>query len=82
LGGSVSGLGVGLVGAGVVGFDLAWPPALVEVRLEWAVEAQEHEPALALGRLDPVALRVSAGRSGLNVTVVVPSSFAVAAGVG
>jgi hypothetical protein len=37
--------------------DLAGTPGLVEERLERAVEAQDHEPAPALGRLDPVALR-------------------------
>ena len=36
--------------------DLARPPALVEERLERAVEAQDREPALARHRLDPVAL--------------------------
>jgi hypothetical protein len=64
------------------GFDLARPPALAEERGEWAVEEQEHEPALTLGRLDPIALRGIGGRSGLNVKVVEPSAFAVAAGVG
>jgi hypothetical protein len=62
--------------------DLARPPALVEERGERAVEAQEHEPALALGRLDPIALRGIGGSLRLNVTVVEPSAFAVAAGVG
>ena len=53
--------------ASVDGLDLARPPGLVEERRERAVEAQDHEPALALGRLDPVALgavrRVAPGRS-------------------
>jgi hypothetical protein len=62
--------------------DLGRPPGPVEVRLEQAVEAHDREPALAFRRLDPVASRLSDGCSGLNVTVLEPSSFAIAAGEG
>src|SRR5512132_994835 len=55
--GSVFGVGVGSGGVGARGFDLAWAPALVEERLERAVEAQDHEPAPVGVGLDPVALR-------------------------
>ena len=36
--------------------DFPDPPALVEVRLQWAIETQDCEPPLAGDGLDPVAL--------------------------
>ena len=51
---------------------------LVEERLERAVEAEEHEPALARHRLDPVLARLAApaGASGPNSMSMEPSAFA------
>src|SRR5580704_4473291 len=36
--------------------DLTRPPGLVEPRLQWPVHAQNHKPALARNRLQPVVL--------------------------
>src|SRR4051812_40336698 len=55
-GGSAPGPGIVAVGAGAVGLELARPPALVEERLERAVQAQDREPALARDGLHPVVL--------------------------
>ncbi len=37
--------------------NIAWFPGLIEPRLERSVKSQDHEPAFAGNRLDPVAFR-------------------------
>ena len=48
-------------------FELAWPPGLVEERLERAVEPQDDEPTLLRIGLDPVACGDAVGLGGRDV---------------
>ena len=53
-----------LVAVSVGGFDLAGSPGLVEPGFEWAVEAEDREPALAGNGLEPVDVVARRARSG------------------
>ena len=40
-------------------FDLTWTPGLIEPGLQWPIESQQREPALARDGLDPVLLEAN-----------------------